>query len=237
MSGPAGRRRAARRFFGATGPSYDQVARLATLGADLWWKRRILASLPPRPGAILEQACGTGILTAALARRHPGARILALDQEPGYLAVARAKLDGAARVELVLGRAEELCPPGPWDCVVSSYLAKYADLPRLAANCRRLLRPGGRLVMHDFTLPPGPLYRRAWEAHFRLLQAAGGRLWPRWRHVFHELPGLLRASRWVPELLGALAGQGFRRIRVMRLTFGSAALVTAQAPPAPGTGR
>lgn len=225
------RTREARRYFTGTGGTYDRVARLCTLGADLWWKRLILDQVPRDAVRILDQACGTGILTLALSRRFPTAQVVGVDMQDGYLEVAREKLrqQGLGNVTLMLGLAEEVSLPGPWDCITSSYLAKYADLDRLVANAGRMLRPGGRLIMHDFTYPHSQLPARAWELHFRLLQKAGARLFPAWDDVFKKLPAFLRETRWVEELTAALGREGFTGIRVRRLTFGSAALVTASA--------
>ena len=64
----------AERYFADNGASYDHIARVSTLGLDAWWKQKILKKLPPAPQRILEQACGTGILTCKIARRHPSCR-------------------------------------------------------------------------------------------------------------------------------------------------------------------
>jgi len=56
------------RFFSGTGFSYDRVATLCTWGFDRYWKRRIIAAIPSGSARILDQACGTGILTLQIAR-------------------------------------------------------------------------------------------------------------------------------------------------------------------------
>ena len=226
------RQQVVHRFFSGTGLSYDRVARLCTWGGDLYWKRRILAAIPGRPRRLLDQACGTGILTLDLARRFPGTEVTGVELRREYLDIARqkARAAGIENVSFLLGRAEEVLLAGEVDCITSSYLAKYAELPLLLENARRMLRPGGRLILHDFAYPENRLFRSLWQAHFRLLQGAGSRLFPEWRTVFFELPEFLRETRWLTETLERLEALSFRHIRCTPLTFGAAALITAERP-------
>jgi len=121
-------------------------------------------------------------------------------------------------------------PAGEFDCITSSYLAKYADLGVLIANYRRMLRPGGVVIMHDFTLPANPVYLSIWNAQFGLQRAIAARIFPEWRTVFQELPEFIRQSSWLPETLTLLKEQGFCDITCESLTFGTAAMVTARKP-------
>lgn len=84
--------------------------------------------------------------------------------------------------------------------------------------------------MHDFTCPRKRLYRSLWQVHFQLLQKAGSRIFPEWRTVFYELPAFLQETHWLPETLVQLEGLSFQDIRSIPLTFGTAALVTAERP-------
>jgi len=218
------------RFFDHTGATYDRIARLCTFGADIQWKRRIIEKLPADPARILEQACGTGILTTKIALAHPLCDVVAVDMEEEYLDVAKekARLLGLSNVRFILGRAEDVMPQGPFDCIVSSYLAKYVDLAVLVAHAAKALAPGGVLVMHDFTYPRNHAFLRLWLFYFTLLQTFGSRLFPEWRPAFEGLPALLRDTRWVDELCGLLSRDVFSQVRVERLTFGTAAIVAAR---------
>jgi demethylmenaquinone methyltransferase/2-methoxy-6-polyprenyl-1,4-benzoquinol methylase len=219
------------RFFAGTGSSYDFMVNVATFGIDRLWKRRIVERIPPGAERILDLACGTGISTLAIARRFPGSRIVGVELRDEYLAIARAKLQrlGLDRVELVLGRAEDYRSPEPFDCICSSYLAKYADLERLVPNCRAMLKPGGVLVMHDFTFPPNRMLVAVWRLYFKLLRTIGGAFYPAWREIYHGLPRLIEESRWLPELERHLRVSGFAAVRTDYLTAYGSAIVTARA--------
>jgi len=218
------------RFFTGTGSSYDRVVFACTCGFDGRWKKKILAKIPDGPVRILDQGCGTGILTLEIARAFPGCEVTGVELREEYLELARekARAEGTGNVRFILGRAEDVVPEGEFDCITSSYLAKYAELGILVANARKMLRPGGLVIMHDFTRPSNLVFLSMWHAWFRILRFAGGRVWPEWRSVFSELPEFLHRSPWLPELLATLEEQGFTGIESEPLTFGASVIVTAR---------
>jgi demethylmenaquinone methyltransferase/2-methoxy-6-polyprenyl-1,4-benzoquinol methylase len=218
-----------RHFFKGTGPTYDLIVKMFTFGMDARWKQAILRRIPRNPTRIIDQACGTGILTFEIARRFPSCQVVGVDVQEEYLAVARAKAreNGIENVEFVVGRAEDVVPDGQWDCIASSYLAKYAELDLLISNARRMLRDGGVLVMHDFTYPRGPYFRGLWEFYFRIMQTVGTMPFPEWKTIFYELPELMRETLWVDDLTEVLQEKGFRDIRIAYFTHGAAAVISA----------
>ena len=218
------------RFFSGTGSTYDSIVNVATFGIDRRWKRAIVDLLPLNPKRVLDLACGTGILTLAIARRYPHCQVVGVELRDEYLEIARRKVRklGIRNVELVLSRAEEFRSSEPFDCVCSSYLAKYADLQRLTRNTRDMLIEGGLLLMHDFTYPPKAYLAGIWRFYFRTLQLVGNRFFPAWRAIFYGLPRLIEETRWVSELQEALRENGFRHVRVEYLTAYGSAIITAR---------
>lgn len=223
------------RFFSGTGSSYDHMVAFGTCGRDAYWKKRMLARVPAGPTRIIDQACGTGIVTLELARRYPECQVTGVELRDEYLQYAREKARalGMKNVDFVLGRAEDVVLEGSLDCIVSSYLAKYADLGLLIANAGRMLRPGGVLILHDFSYPTHPAFRSVWRIYFSLLRWIGKRAFPEWRTVFDELPSFLRATRWVSASAAFLAENAFCDIRSESLTFGAAAIVSGRKPSPP----
>ena len=232
MAEPPAKLEVVERFFSGTGSSYDKIVVLGTCGLDRYWKRLLLARIPQRPARIVDQACGTGIVTIEIARRYPDCRVTGVELREEYLRYARDKAQvlGLRNVDFTLGRAEDVVVDGPCDCITSSYLAKYAELPLLAQNCARMLRPGGLIIAHDFTYPSNRVFRSLWLMYFQVLRWVGKRAFPEWRTVFDELPSFLRQTRWVDELAAALRENGFCDVRAESLSFGTAAIVTARKP-------
>jgi demethylmenaquinone methyltransferase / 2-methoxy-6-polyprenyl-1,4-benzoquinol methylase len=220
------------RFFSGTGPSYDAMVNAATLGIDRRWKRRLVALVPDDAIRVLDLACGTGLSTLALVRRFPHARIVGVELRNEYLEIARARFGNRDNVEFVLGRAEDYHADEPFDCITSSYLAKYADLPVLCRNASAMLRPGGIFLAHDFTYPPKPHLERLFKLYFAVMQGIGARLFPSWREIFYGLPELIEQTRWVEDIQAALDAAGFTDIRREDLTLHGAAIVAARKPAA-----
>lgn len=149
------------------------------------------------------------------------------------MARKKAGAAGINNVRFVLGRAEDvMLEEGSCDCITSSYLAKYAELGPLLANAGKMLRPGGLLIMHDFTYPSNPVYRSLWRAYFHIMRVIGNRIYPEWRTVFRELPQFLEHSNWLSEALASLKELSFCDISHESLTFGTAAIITARKPEA-----
>ena len=217
-------------FFPGTGTTYDHMVNLCTIGFDHWWKKKMLEKIPEASTRIMDQACGTGILTLKIARKFPDALIIGVDVMEEYLAIAKEK---AARLRLdnvhfILGRAEDVVLDQKFDCITSSYLAKYAKLGGLIRNVKNMLRTGGILIMHDFTYPSNRAFAYVWEVYFKLLQTVGAWKYPQWRAIFDGLPGLLRETKWTDELAKTLLENGFQDTTKESLTFDTSAIVTAR---------
>jgi len=179
---------------------------------------------------VLDLACGTGISTFAIARAFPDVEVVGVELREEYLARAREKLHGEPAVRFVLSRAEDYRCDVPFDCIASSYLAKYADLPRLIDANRAMLAPGGVLLMHDFTLPPVACLRAVWRAYFAIMQQTVARVWPAWKEIYYGLPRLIEQTQWLSELPEVLRARGFVDVRVQYLTLYGSALVSARLP-------
>jgi demethylmenaquinone methyltransferase/2-methoxy-6-polyprenyl-1,4-benzoquinol methylase len=217
------------RFFSGTASSYDSMVHWATLGFDARWKKRMLAYIPAGDGPVLDLACGTGISTLSIARRFPRRLVVGVELRDEYLRIARQKAarEPAANVQFALCRAEDYESSLQFDCVTSSYLAKYAELPRVVARSHGMLRSRGVLLMHDFTLPPKRALLALWHLYFMVMRNTVARALPQWSEIYRGLPTLIERTRWLPELQGELTRNGFTDVKVDHLTLYGSAIVTA----------
>ena len=220
----------ARRFFGGTSSTYDLTVHVWTVGMDWYWKKRIIDKIPIGTRGILDQGCGTGILTLRMARSFPTCRLIGVELHQEYVSLAVQKA-GALRlknVQWILGRAEDVVLKDRFDCITSSYLSKYVEMEKLIRGVKRMLREGGLLIMHDFTYPRNRLAARMLGVYFRFMQTFGMHSFPEWETTFYELEDFIRHSRWVPDLIASLERHGFHSVRVERLTLGIATIVSAE---------
>ena len=218
------------RFFSGTGPTYDFMVNFTTLGIDYLWKKQILKRIPSHSQRILDLACGTGISTIAIAKRFPHCQVTGVELREEYLDIAKRKIQqkNISNVELVLCRAEDYHADPPFDCISSSYLAKYADLPSLIPSIKKLLKKDGVLIMHDFTYPPYGYLVRIWRLYFWFLQKLGTPLFPSWGEIYYGLPKLIEKTRWTHELSQALEVHQFKDIQMDYLTAYGSAIISAR---------
>ncbi|MCH9002737.1 MAG: methyltransferase domain-containing protein [Planctomycetes bacterium] len=156
--------------------------------------------------------------------------ITGVDITEDYLDVARQAIEKLRieNVSLILSRAEDVKLNTAFDCIVSSYLARYADLEILTHNCAKMLRSGGILLMHDFVAPENPIVRSVWKRYFKLLSAFARWRYPEWEPAFSGLANHIRSTTWVQDLTTAMRDARLLDIRVEILGRGFSAIVTAR---------
>lgn len=158
----------------AGSPGYHAHLRLSARRLDP-------GALSPEP-RILDLGCGTGASTAALLDIMPSARIVGVDASAGMLDAARAK-SWPDTVAFHRARVEELTPQwaaerlgGPADAVFGAYLIRNCPDPDRALEVMRdLLRPGGRLVLHEYSVADSAAARAVWTAVCRGVIIPAGR--------------------------------------------------------------
>jgi demethylmenaquinone methyltransferase/2-methoxy-6-polyprenyl-1,4-benzoquinol methylase len=169
-----------RGVFDSVAASYDLMNDLMSGGLHRLWKRFALSQTGLRPGQrALDVASGTGDLGAGLARQvgKDGLAVLT-DINREMLARGRDRLIDrgfAGQVEFVIANAERLpFPDRAFDCVTIGFgLRNVTDKPAALASMRRVLRPGGRLLVLEFS-KPRPEIRAAYDAYsFSVLPRLG----------------------------------------------------------------
>ena len=142
-----------RRLFDEAAPHYEWINTLMSFGSGAWYRRRALGSAGLRPGArALDIATGTGLVARAAAGAvGPGGHVVGLDPSRGMLAEQRV----LPNMTLVQAPGEGLpFASSSFDFVSLGYgLRHIADLNVLFAECARVLRPGGRLLVLEFGRP------------------------------------------------------------------------------------
>jgi len=148
---------------------YEPAAhRLRTIGLTLY---------PPRDNlSVLDVGCGTGTQLALYQR--PGCSLTGLDLSPAMLAVARRKLGAAA--ELHLGDASHMPYPEALFDLVTIVLVLHEMPPLLRSavlqECRRVVKPGGRIMLMDYHFGPHPLPRGwLWKMVVTAMELSAGR--------------------------------------------------------------
>lgn len=143
-------------FLTGLNPGYTRHLRLSASRLDV-----------PPTAEILDLCCGTGASTRAILHEHPGASVTAVDASAGMLAEARRRLP-AGRVQVLQGDAMNPAASGvtgPFDAVLMAYgIRNMPDVDGCLANLLDLLRPGGSVCFHEYSVADSKTARATWNA-------------------------------------------------------------------------
>ncbi|WP_029090296.1 demethylmenaquinone methyltransferase [Brevibacterium album] len=203
---------------------YDLMNDVLSLGQTRRWRKVITRAVAPQPGErILDLAAGTG--TSSVPFAEAGARVVAGDISEGMLAVGRERQAGHD-IEFVHADALDLpFEDGSFDAVAISFGFRNVAEPDAAlGEMLRVLRPGGRLVIAEFSRPVfGPfdtIYReylmRAFPPVARLLSSNP--------ESYEYLAESIRAWPGQDELARRIADSGFDRVQYRNLSGGIVAI-------------
>ena len=228
-------RAAVRAMFDRIARRYDLLNRLLSAGTDVRWRRAGVDLLElERPARILDLATGTADLLVEALRRDEGHRGVGVDLSEQMLRRGAAKLRRrglGARARLAAGDAEALpLPSSSFDAATIGFGIRNVGDPAAAlAEVRRVLRPGGRLVVLEFSRPPGwrgALYRR----YFQGVLPRIGALVSGDSRAYSYLPASVERFP-APEAFAALMERaGFIAVRWRLLTGGIACLHRGERP-------
>jgi len=211
------------KFFDETGATYDGVVSYGTLGKDKYWKRKILEQIS-NGDSFLDLACGTGILTREIAEKFPIAKIIGIDITQSYLDVAKQNSNSFENISFILDDAEKFKLDSKFDCITASYLPKYCDPEILVKNCITYLKPGGKIIFHDFTYPKNPAVRGLWNLFLTFLRLVGYFI-PSWKDALIGLPKLIRRTKWLDSYSDVMKKSGLKMSH-QYLTYGASAILT-----------
>ena len=216
-------------MFSAIAPRYDLLNHLLSLGIDRRWRRAAVDRLAweARPRGLYLDACaGTLDLAAELAgRRGFSGRVVGADFAAPMLKLGAGKGRPGGIRSVAADSLELPFPSGCFDgATVGFGVRNLADLGAGLAELARVLRPGARLVVLEFTTPVWPPFRALYLFYFHRLLPLIGRAVSRHPTAYSYLPASVSTFP-APDALRERLGQaGFRDCGCRLLTGGIAAL-------------
>lgn len=217
-------------MFDGVARGYDRTNTVLTAGLDRLWRRATRAALALRPGErCLDVAAGTGVSTEELARS--GADVVGAD-----LSLGMVRVGTAVRPAVRLLAADALALPfvdGCFDAVTISFgLRNFVDPVAGLAELARVTRPGGRLVVCEFSSPTMSAIRRVYLDYvLRALPAVARRVSSN-PEAYVYLAESIRAWPAQDGLADIIARAGWTAVRWRNLTGGIVALHHATRPAA-----
>ncbi|MBA4248757.1 MAG: bifunctional demethylmenaquinone methyltransferase/2-methoxy-6-polyprenyl-1,4-benzoquinol methylase [Microbacterium sp.] len=215
-------------MFDGVARRYDRTNAVLSVGNAALWRIATVRAVDPQPGErILDIAAGTGTSSVALAKT--GAEVIALDFSQGMVDEGRRRhpdlqfIQGDA-MALPFGDAE-------FDAVTISFGLRNVQKPEVAiAEMLRVLKPGGRVVICEFSRPPMRVLRAGYHAYLRyvmpLIAGAASSNPDAYRYLFDSIrdwPAQSVLSQW-------LSTAGFTRVGYRNLSWGVVALHRGRKP-------
>jgi len=237
-AGGAEKREYVRRIFSEIAPRYDLLNHLLSFNVDRRWRRRAIARLDPsrRPGGVFIDLCAGTLDVSAELSRTRGFRGLVLGTdfaEP----MLRAGVTKAPRVLVAPVTADALeLPVGDGTvagAIVAFGIRNVANLPAALDEMYRVLEPGGRFVILEFSTPRSVVVRGAYHAYFHTVLPAVGRLVSGHRTAYRYLPESVAHFPVQEELARAMRATGFINVQWESLTLGVAAIHSGDKPSDP----
>ena len=213
-------------MFDEVSPRYDLINDVLTVGNDRLWRIATTKAIAPRKGMrVLDLAAGTGTSSAAIAKH--GAHVVAADFSEGMLAEGRKRHAGNDLIEFVFADATALpFEDNSFDAATISYGLRNVHQPRKAlAEMLRVVKPGGRIVIAEFSTPPSQAIRVPYGLYGRhVLPRVAGLMNREAAEAYRYLNESIEQWPTQDELAAWMREAGFERVAYRNLTLGIVAL-------------
>lgn len=219
---------AVKAMFETIAPSYDFQNSFLSLRRDIYWRRVLAETLHPEPGSVvLDVAVGTAETALAIRRRHPLVSVVGVDFSPAMLAVGKKKIQSRhphGPVNLTAGDGRQLpVRDSVIDVLTISFgIRNMEEREIVLREFNRVLKPGGRICIMEFSYPDNPLLYRMYRFYFDHILPPVGNWLSRTDYAYSYLADSVNEFPDDAGFLAEIGGAGFSDLKVRKLTFGIA---------------
>jgi demethylmenaquinone methyltransferase/2-methoxy-6-polyprenyl-1,4-benzoquinol methylase len=204
---------------------YDFLNHFLSLGIDKGWRKKAIKLLEPlKPRTILDVATGTGDFAIQALSLNPH-KVIGIDISEGMLAVGRKKIAArqlSAQVELFSGDSENIpFKENNFDAVTVAFgVRNFENLERGLTEIYRVIKPGGMVVVLEFSRPRTFPFRQVYSFYFKFILPKIGRFISSDKAAYTYLPESVEAFPDGEDFLQCLKAVGFKNTKCRALTFG-----------------
>jgi len=220
------------RMFDGIAPYYDFLNRLLSLGIDTVWRKRAIDQLKgTEPKLLLDVATGTADVALEMARRLQPERIIGLDIAPQMLDVGREKVRNKGLehiIELQVGDSENLpFENNTFDALTVAFgVRNFEHLEKGLQEMYRVLKPGGKLVVLEFSKPRIFPFKQLYDFYFRNILPAVGRFTSKDPRAYRYLYESVQAFPDREQFTDILSKTGYKSNQCIPLTLGICSIYT-----------
>ena len=221
------------RMFDAIAPRYDLLNRVLSAGIDQKWRKKVIRLIQEvQPLRVLDVATGTADL-AIMGARNGIPNTVGVDISEEMLSVGRKKIVAKKLTDQVVlqsGDAEQLpFSDAQFDaCMVAFGVRNFENLDEGLQQIFRILKPGGRLVVLEFSRPAVFPVRQLYSFYNAYILPTIGKLISGDQAAYTYLPESIAAFPEGPAFLNHMSKAGFTSVRDQRLTFGIASIYVGE---------
>lgn len=229
----AGKKSQVAQMFNSIAGKYDFLNHFLSAGIDIIWRKKAIKILArEKPSFILDIATGTGDLAFEALKLNPE-KIIGVDISEGMLAVGREKVKKrnlTHKIELQLGDSENLVfEANYFDAAMAAFgVRNFENLVKGLSEMHRVLKPGGRIVILEFSKPAGFPFKQVYNFYFKQILPVFGKIISKDNAAYTYLPESVQAFPDGEDFTKILAQVGFKNIEWHSLTFGISSIYTGQ---------
>ncbi len=227
----AGKKQQVARMFDSISGNYDFLNHFLSLGIDIRWRKKAIKLLAKsKPKLILDVATGTGDFAIETLKLNPD-QVIGVDISEGMLEVGRKKMKARGidhKIDLRLGDSENLpFEENKFDAVIVAFgVRNFENLEKGLTEMQRVLKPGGQLVVLEFSKPRGFPFKQLYNFYFKFVLPKIGQLVSRDSAAYTYLPESVQAFPDGTDFTNILNRIGFNYTTCQSLTFGISSLYT-----------
>ncbi len=212
---------------------YDFLNHFMSMGIDVTWRKKALNLLKPlKPATILDVATGTGDLAIMAQRRLHPEKVTGIDISEGMLAIGREKVAKAGlsdKITLQQGDSETISfPDATFDAITAAFgVRNFENLEKGLSEMCRVLKPGGKAVILEFSNPTKTPVKQLYNFYFRYITPWIGKWIARNKAAYCYLPNSVKAFPQSQAMCDILHKVGFQAVTCKTLTFGICSIYCA----------
>ena len=221
-------------MFDNIAPTYDRLNHVLSFNIDRLWRRRVMRIVRcQHPKVVMDIATGTGDLAIAMAKSIDNVRIKGVDLSEEMLRVAETKISKlglAERISLTKGDAENLdmIATESVDAVTVAFgVRNFENLEQGLSELYRTLKPGGKLIVLEFSIPRNRLVRWVYAQYSHRLLPRIGAMISKDRKAYDYLPDSVEEFPSPERFSQMLFGIGFASVKAKSQSFGIAHIYEA----------